>query len=210
MKSYLTLIKKLSLCLLYPCLILVICVITVGEGNTITTYNTAGVSSLGSSQILSEYVEPKVEKKKTPTETKEVKKKKAIINEAASENNSKKFKARLTSFTDKCVGAGYCGERNFKTNEKGWYLYKGKLVVATATPYMISTFGKRSNIQYFKYYDELVLTIDGKKYDAIVLDTCGACYKDVRIDLYVKDEKSTIDRGYKGKNMITVEVKKKQ
>ncbi len=203
MKHYLELIKKLSFNLLYMCALL-ICVVKVGEINSITTFNTAGVSSLGSSQILSEYVE----EKPAPAKKKATKAKDTAINTNVSKN--KKYKYRLTSFTDKCVGAGFCGARDFKTNEKGWYLYKGKLVVATATPYMLKTFGYRSGIQYFKYYDELVLTIDGKKYNAIVLDTCGACYRDGRIDLYVKDEKSVIDRGYKGHNMITVEIKKKQ
>jgi len=194
-KHYLELIKKLSFNLLYMCALL-ICVVKVGEVNSITTFNIAGVSSLGSSQILSEYVEP------VPTPV--------IIKKESFKSTPKIYKYRLTSFTDKCVGAGFCGARDFKTNEKGWYLYKGKLVVATATPYMIKTFGYKANKQYFKYYDELILTIDGKKYEAIVLDTCGACYRDERVDLYVKDEKSVIDRGYKGRNMISVEIKKKQ
>jgi 3D (Asp-Asp-Asp) domain-containing protein len=175
---------------------LLLCVVKVGEVNSITTFNISGVSSLGSSQILSEYVEP------VPTPV--------IVKKESFKSTPKIYKYRLTSFTDKCVGAGFCGARDFKTNEKGWYLYKGKLVVATATPYMIKTFGYKANKQYFKYYDELILTIDGKKYEAIVLDTCGACYRDERVDLYVKDEKSVIDRGYKGRNMISVEIKKKQ
>ncbi len=195
MKHNLELIKKLSFNLIYMCALL-LCVVKVGEVNSITTFNISGVSSLGSSQILSEYVEP------VPTPV--------IVKKESFKSTPKIYKYRLTSFTDKCVGAGFCGARDFKTNEKGWYLYKGKLVVATATPYMIKTFGYKANKQYFKYYDELILTIDGKKYEAIVLDTCGACYRDERVDLYVKDEKSVIDRGYKGRNMISVEIKKKQ
>ena len=55
-----------------------------------------------------------------------------------------------------------------------------------------------------------MVTIDGVKYPGIILDTCGACYKDERIDLFVKDKASVVDRGYRGKNMITVEIIKKQ
>jgi hypothetical protein len=192
-KTTLSLIKKMSFNILYISAIL-ICLVKVGSVSKITTYNVSGVSSLSSSQILSEYVEPKPE----------------ILKKEPLKSSQKVYKYRLTSFTDKCVGAGFCGARDFKTNEKGWYLYKGKLVVATATPYLVKTFGYKPNKLYFKYYDELILTIDGVKYEAIVLDTCGACYREERVDLYVKDEKSVIDRGYRGYNMISVEIKKKQ
>jgi len=194
-KSTFSLIRKLSFNLLYVCAILV-CLVTFNGTTKITTYNVSGISSLGSTQILSEYVEPK------PSLTPQLL--------TGNIPTNKTYKYRLTSFTDACVGAGFCGKKHFQTNEKGWYLYKGKLVVATATPYMINVFGKKPNKLYFKYYDELYLTIDGVRYEAIVLDTCGACYKDERVDLYVKDKASVIDRGYRGKNMITVEIKKKQ
>lgn len=192
MKNTLAMIKKMVLNLVYICAIF-LCLVKVGYTNKITTYNVAGISSLGSTQILSEYKEPQ---------------KPQILTAGIGSSNI--YKYRLTSFTDPCVGAGFCGAKHFTPNEKGWYTYKGKLVVATATPYMINVFGKKANKLYFKYYDELYITIDGVTYEAIVLDTCGACYWDERIDLYVKDKKSVIDRGYRGKNMISVQIKKKQ
>ena len=189
MKSRFDLIKKMSLNLIYV-IALILCVIKVGSVNKITTYNLAGISSLGSSQILSEYVEPEPEPEPEPVAP-------------------TVYKYRLTHFTDPCVGAGFCANQ-LQLNEKGWYTYQGKLVVATATPYMINVFGYKPNKLYFRYYDELILTIDGVRYEAIVLDTCGACYRDERIDLFVKDPAHGIDRGYRGYNMISVEIKKKQ
>jgi hypothetical protein len=189
MKSRFDLIKKMSLNLIYV-IALILCVIKVGNVNKITTYNLTGISSLGSSQILSEYVEPEPEPEPEPVAP-------------------TVYKYRLTHFTDPCVGAGFCANQ-LQLNEKGWYTYQGKLVVATATPYMINVFGYKPNKLYFRYYDELILTIDGVKYEAIVLDTCGACYRDERIDLFVKDPAHGIDRGYRGYNMISVEIKKKQ
>lgn len=192
-KSSLALIKKMSMNLVYIVAIF-LCVVKVGYSNKITTYNVSGISSLGTTQILSEYVEPKPNTNLL----------------AAGITKSNTYKYRLTSFTDPCVGAGFCGAKHFQTNEKGWYMYKGKLVVATATPYMINVFGKKANKLYFKYYDELLLTIDGVEYEAIMLDTCGACYRDERLDLMVVDQASAIDRGYRGYNMIDVKIIKKQ
>ena len=71
----------------------------------------------------------------------------------------------------------------------------------------------RTNRRIFnkiKYYDEVNITIDGQVYPGIILDTCGACYRDERIDLFVKDKASVMDRGYMGRNMITLEITKKK
>ena len=54
------------------------------------------------------------------------------------------------------------------------------------------------------------VTIDGVAYQGIILDTCGACYRDERLDLFVKDGASAIDRGYKGRNMVDVKITKKK
>ncbi len=127
-----------------------------------------------------------------------------------------KLSYRLTSFyandgygTGSCTGSRLC-EHHFQTNEKGWYTYNGKLVLAAATPYLQQKFGYRKGKTYFKYYDEVILIIDGVRYPGIILDTCGACYSDERIDLFVKNKESVVDRGYRGKNMITIEITKKQ
>ena len=174
----------------------------IGQVNVVNTYNVSGVSSLQSSHLLDKYVPPAPE---PVIETPIVK---------AKQEPAKKY--RLTSFyandelkTGDCVGAGFCWW-DFGVNEKGWYTYDGKLVLAAATTYLQKKFGTREGITYFKYYDEVNITIDGVVYPGIILDTCGACYRDVRLDLMVKDGNSVIDRGYMGRNMITVEITKKK
>lgn len=127
--------------------------------------------------------------------------------------SSSKVSYRLTSYysgeagTGSCTGTGLC-EKDFQINEKGWYTYKGKLVLAGATPYLLKYgYTKKEGRHYFKYYDEVKLTIDGVEYEGIILDSCGASMKvsENRIDLFVSGKSSVIDRGYKGNNMITVE-----
>lgn len=128
---------------------------------------------------------------------------------------SKKY--RLTSYYPEedsdCTGSGKCSW-DFQVNDKGWYTYKGKLVIAAATKECLNShYGAcnkwntpKSGRKYFKYYEELKIVIDGNTYDAIVLDSCGASMylNEDRIDLFVSNSKSTIDRGYKGVNMVTV------
>lgn len=121
-------------------------------------------------------------------------------------------KYRLTSYypqeTSNHTGSGL-NTSDFQINEKGWYTYQGKLVLAAATKYG-EFYTKIPGRHYFKYYDEIFLTIDGVKYEGIILDTCGFCSKgsdNARLDLFVSDKRYAIDRGYKGKNMIKVEYK---
>jgi len=99
------------------------------------------------------------------------------------------------------TGSGL-GVEHFTTNDKGWYLYKGKLVVATATTNCLKAksgvCGKwntpTENKKYFTYGDQITIEIDGIKYQAIVLDSCGRSMTTNTIDLYVKDGKSGINR----------------
>lgn len=119
-------------------------------------------------------------------------------------------KYRLTSYypynTSNCTGSGKC-TKDFTINEKGWYLYKGKLVLAAATTYLKDNYGVINGKHYFKYYDEVGLKIDGIKYKGIILDSCGACMNvktEERLDLFVKSSKYVIDRGYKGNNPIYI------
>lgn len=86
------------------------------------------------------------------------------------------------------------GAKDFQLNDKGWYTYNGKLVVATASKRLLS-WGryKDSTEQTYNLYDELVLSINGIDYDAIVMDVCGACMKNTKIDLFVKDRESGLD-----------------
>ena len=50
------------------------------------------------------------------------------------------------------------------------------------------------------------ISIDGIQYEGVILDSCGACsyVQENRLDLFVRDKNSVIDRGYKGKNMVKV------
>ena len=208
MKSSKKLVRKIAFDLLYIVAIMV-CLTRVGSSTKITTYNVAGISSLRSTHL--EYVEPPApepEPVPAPAETPEPAVATAVSN--ATPATDQVYKYRLTSFyEDECVGAGFC-RSNLVPDEHGWYTYNGKLVIAGATYYMQNVFGVQENKLYFKYWDELVITIDGVKYDAIMLDTCGACYKDERLDLFVVDAAHAIDRGYQGYNMIDVQVTKKQ
>jgi hypothetical protein len=193
--------RNCSLYMLYVILIIsILC--SIGRVNVVTTYNISGVSSLQSSHLLDKYVPPEPEPEPEPEVVK------------ASSEPIRQY--RLTSFyandgygTGECVGAGFCSW-DFGVNEFGWYTYDGKLVLAAATTYLQNKFGTRDGITYFKYYDEVNVTIDGVVYPGIILDTCGACYRDVRLDLFVQDGPHGIDRGYMGRNMITVEITKKK
>ena len=84
---------------------------------------------------------------------------------------------KITSFysgdecsTGSCTGSGLC-EKDFQINDKGWYTYQGKLVLGTATTYLLKHgYTKIENKEYFKYYDVLILEINGQTYEGIVLD----------------------------------------
>ncbi len=189
----LKMVRNESFVILYVIAFLVL-ITNIGSVNKITTYNIRGVNSLQSSHMVDKY---------TP--------KPVVTTEAP-----KTMKYRLTSFypndelkTGDCTGSGLCSW-HFTLNEKGWYTYKGRIVLAAATTYMQKQFGRKSGKTYFKYYDEVNVTIDGKVYPGIILDTCGACYRDERIDLFVKNKASETDRGYMGRNMVTVEITKKK
>lgn len=102
------------------------------------------------------------------------------------------YETRMTSYwandgygTGDCTGSGLCSW-DFGVNEHGWYTYNGKLVVATATTYLANQgWAVADGVHLYKYYEELVLTIDGVEYDAIILDSCGSSMKTDRVDLFV-------------------------
>ena len=116
---------------------------------------------------------------------------------------------RLTSYyqddgheTSSCRGSGKCVD-DFEVNDKGWYTYQGKLVLAGATEELFRSgySVKGGNIRqpdkhYFRYYDEVVLTIDGKQYKGIILDSCGASLwqGQHRLDLFVSSKEHVVDR----------------
>ena len=123
-----------------------------------------------------------------------------IIEETPEEQPINNYQTRLTSFysndgygTGSCTGTGLC-ETDFQVNDKGWYTYQGKLVLATATPYLlIYGYSLGINVETYRYYEELQIIIDGINYNAIVLDSCGACMTDNRIDLFVSNKESVKD-----------------
>lgn len=99
------------------------------------------------------------------------------------------YTTRMTSYypeeSSDCTGSGLCSW-DFQTNEFGWYTYQGKLVVATATEYLLKYgFTLYDGVHTYRYYDEITLNIDGVDYQAIVLDSCGSSMKTDRIDLFV-------------------------
>ena len=188
-------LKILRNCSLYTLYIILIFSIlfNFGQVHRIVTYNVSGINSLQSSHLVDKYV-PKVVEEPLPAIT----------------------KYRLTSYyhndelnSGACTGAGFC-TWDFTPNEKGWYTYKGKLVLAAATTYLQNKFGTVEGRTYFKYYDEVKITIDGIDYEGIILDTCGACYKDTRLDIFVANKSSVVDRGYMGRNMVSVEITKQK
>lgn len=153
-----------------------------------------------------------VEKKEEPVikeVVQETKKEEPIITTL---ENSNQY--RLTSFysndgygTGSCTGSGLC-ERDFKVNERGWYTYNGYLVLAGATEELLRSWKIERNPDkhYFRYYDKVNLEIDGITYQGIIIDSCGSCTKlnENRIDLFISNSSSVVDRGYKGKGMINL------
>lgn len=118
---------------------------------------------------------------------------------------------RITSYYpgDNCASTAKTGSgkstKDFKTmkiGNKSVYTYNGKIVVATATKELLNTgysvrgAQNKQDKHYFKYYDTLTLTIDGKQYEAIVLDSCGAAMWQgyYRVDIFVPSSSDVIDR----------------
>jgi len=110
------------------------------------------------------------------------------------------YETRMTSYYpgDDCksgtvTGSGK-GVKDFEVNEYGWFTYDGKLVVATATKYLLNYgFTLSEGVHTYKYWDEITIEIDGVRYEAIVLDSCGHAMHSDRIDLFVSNSKSVKD-----------------
>lgn len=107
------------------------------------------------------------------------------------------YTTRMTSYypseTSNCTGSGLC-TWDFEINDKGWYTYQGKLVVATATPYLQKYgFTLYDGVHTYRYGDTITLNIDGVDYEAIVKDSCGNCMRTDRIDLFVSNASSVKD-----------------
>lgn len=118
-----------------------------------------------------------------------------IVEEPIEVSNT--YTTRLTSYypeeTSDCTGSGLCSW-DFQVNEHGWYTYNGKLVVATATEYLLKYgFTLNEGVHTYKYGDEITLVIDGIEYQAVVKDSCGNCMKTDRVDLFVSNANSVKD-----------------
>lgn len=126
----------------------------------------------------------------------------AKVEENAQKNENivqNSYTTRMTSYysgesgSGECTGSGLC-INDFQVNNKGWYIYQGKLVVATATPYLLKYgFTLYEGVHTYRYGDEITLNIDGVDYQAVVRDSCGNCMKTGRIDLFVSNANSVKD-----------------
>lgn len=107
------------------------------------------------------------------------------------------YETRLTSYYPTRANATTgCGlEFNkFDVNENGWFTYDGRLVIATATDYLLNYGWKLADgVRTYEYYQELILEIDKVDYLAVVLDSCGLCMRTGRIDLFVVDQNAVKD-----------------
>lgn len=104
----------------------------------------------------------------------------------------------------------------FEVNDKGFYTYNGKVVVATATHECIKSNYEGCNIYnkyedgitYYNYHNEIDIEVDGVRYEAIVLDSCGKSHDKEylkkndeglnRIDIFIADKKYSFGKA-KGK-----------
>ena len=126
----------------------------------------------------------------------------AKVEENAQKNENtvqNSYTTRMTSYysgeagSGECTGSGLC-INDFQVNDKGWYTYQGKLIVATATPYLLKYgFTLYDGVHTYRYGDEITLNIDGVDYQAVVRDSCGNCMKTGRIDLFVSNANSVKD-----------------
>lgn len=110
------------------------------------------------------------------------------------------YETRMTSYYpgDDCKSGTVTGSgksiKDFEVNEYGWYTYNGKLVIATATKYLLNYgFTLSEGVHTYKYWEEITIEIDGVRYEAIVLDSCGHAMHSDRIDLFVSNSKSVKD-----------------
>lgn len=93
---------------------------------------------------------------------------------------------------------------DFKVNSKGWYTYKGYVVLAAATQLCLDVksgaCGKYSKLPSgftaYKLKDIIVFEIENRRYEGIVLDSCGACMvRDARyperqkFDIFISNSK---------------------
>ena len=93
-----------------------------------------------------------------------------------------------------CTGSGKC-VKDFQVNDKGWYTYNGRLVLAGATTYLLKYgYSRIEGKRYFKYGENVTVTINGVDYPGTIWDSCGACMKNNIIDLFVSGSQSSVGK----------------
>lgn len=91
-----------------------------------------------------------------------------------------------------------------QVNDKGWYTYKGMVVIAAATYACQQKCKHRDkygplpdDFRIYNFYDEIKFAVDGVEYTGVVLDSCGACMYHIngeklqRYDIFTVSGKST-------------------
>ena len=127
--------------------------------------------------------------------------KKKLAAKRAAEEAARTSPYYLTSFwsgdgygTGSCTGSGKC-EKDFQVNDKGWYTYNGRLVLAGATRYLLKYgYSEIPGKRYFSYGENITVTINGVDYPGTIWDSCGACMKNNIIDLFVSNSKSSVGK----------------
>lgn len=113
------------------------------------------------------------------------------------------YKAIFTNYyvgdgsSTKKTGSGLTTD-NFVLNEDGFYTYNGYVVVATASwqgiwsdePVLKDVKDVPYGYHVYHYGDTFKFVLNGKEYEAIVLDTCGKSYEEAdkyqRIDVFTR------------------------
>ena len=105
------------------------------------------------------------------------------VKEVMNHNTLNEVKPIDVYFTNYHLGDGSSGTttasglqiKDFEVNDDGMYTFDGKVVVATANMTRL----QRGIIEGYKsheLYEEFIIRLNDKEYQAIVLDICGACY----------------------------------
>jgi len=117
----------------------------------------------------------------------------------------------------------------FEVNSKGWFTYKGKVVIAAAT-YLCLTVDHGGCAKITKahpfpkdyiaynFYDEIKFIVEGTEYIGVVLDSCGACMykvdgenKPQRYDIFVSSwDSSLLTTGNIGKTSAQLVINKEE
>lgn len=137
-----------------------------------------------------------------------------VIEEVEEETKQEVF------FTSYYIGDGSSTNRTgsglttdmFSINENGWYVYDGYVVLATATIQGLeSDYGvlkaynePNEHITYYSYGDVVSFEINGKEYQGLIADTCGASHDydylskvdngTNRIDIFVAEKQYSVGK----------------